>query len=123
MRAHRVGMYPVGRMRMPGAFRTRPPVRRLANEQEPPRGPGQERRDDATTRADPAGPLFSLCPPQRPAPPSSRRLPTPRAPRPGAVDGAWWPCTSDLVAELSGLEALLGRRAGSIDRIMYNIDA
>lgn len=56
-------------------------------------------------------------------PPSSRRLPIPRAPRPGAVDGAWWPCTSDLVAELSGLEALLGRRAGSIDRIMYNIDA
>lgn len=56
-------------------------------------------------------------------PPSSRRLPTPRAPRPGAVDGAWWPRTSDLVTELSDLEALLSRRAGSIDRIMYNMDA
>ncbi|PFW98645.1 hypothetical protein CJ469_06046 [Nocardia farcinica] len=56
-------------------------------------------------------------------PPSSRRSPTPRAPRPGAVDGAWWPRTSDLVAELAGLEALLGRRAGSLDRIMYNMDA
>lgn len=31
--------------------------------------------------------------------PSSRRLPTPRAPRHGAVDGAWWPRTTDLVAE------------------------
>jgi hypothetical protein len=31
--------------------------------------------------------------------PSSRRLPTPRAPRRGAVDGAWWPRTTDLVAE------------------------
>lgn len=56
-------------------------------------------------------------------PPFSRRLPSPRAPRPGAVDGAWWPHTSDLVAELSNLEALLGRRAGSLDRIMYNMDA
>ncbi|MFE2995253.1 DUF5994 family protein [Nocardia sp. NPDC059246] len=59
----------------------------------------------------------------RTALPSSRRLPTPRAPRPGAVDGAWWPRTTDLVAELSDLEALLGRRAGGVDRIMYNIDA
>ncbi|MEU1956774.1 DUF5994 family protein [Nocardia rhamnosiphila] len=56
-------------------------------------------------------------------PPASRRLPTPRAPRPGAVDGAWWPRTTDLVAELPDLAALLGRRAGSIDRIMYNMDA
>ncbi|WP_245717882.1 DUF5994 family protein [Nocardia miyunensis] len=56
-------------------------------------------------------------------PPASRRLPTPRAPRPGAVDGAWWPRTSDLVAELSDLEALLAGRAGNLDRIMYNMDA
>ncbi|WP_373281742.1 DUF5994 family protein [Nocardia aobensis] len=55
-------------------------------------------------------------------PPVSRRLPTPRAPRPGSVDGARWPRTTDLVAELSDLEAL-GRRAGSIDRIMYSMDA
>ncbi|WP_275426190.1 DUF5994 family protein [Nocardia arizonensis] len=57
------------------------------------------------------------------SPPSSRRLATPRAPRPGAVDGAWWPRTTDLVAELSDPEALLSRRAGSIDRIMFNLDA
>ncbi|MBF6139762.1 hypothetical protein IU484_06850 [Nocardia farcinica] len=28
-----------------------------------------------------------------------------------------------MVAELAGLAALLGRRAGSLDRIMYNMDA
>lgn len=27
--------------------------------------------------------------------PSSRRLPTPRASRHGAVDGAWWPHTTE----------------------------
>lgn len=56
-------------------------------------------------------------------PPSSRRLPAPRAPRPGAVDGAWWPRTSDLIAELADLAALLAGQAGSLDRIMYNIAA
>lgn len=56
-------------------------------------------------------------------PPASRRLPRPRAPHPGAVDGAWWPRTTDLVAEMADLEALLGQRAGSIDRIMYNMNA
>ncbi|WP_157171538.1 DUF5994 family protein [Nocardia veterana] len=55
------------------------------------------------------------------ASPRSRRLP--QAPRPGVVGGAWWPHTTDLVAEMAGLEALLGRRAGSVERIMYNIDA
>ncbi|MGF6886003.1 hypothetical protein ABIA39_007484 [Nocardia sp. GAS34] len=54
---------------------------------------------------------------------SSRRLPTPRAPRPGAVDGAWWPRTTDLVAELADLEVLLAGRAGRVDRIMYNMTA
>ncbi len=57
------------------------------------------------------------------APPKSRRLPTPRAPRPGTVGGAWWPRTTDLIAEMADLEALLGRRAGSVDRIMYDVDA
>ncbi|WP_325052115.1 DUF5994 family protein [Nocardia stercoris] len=62
---------------------------------------------------------FALCS----DPPSSRRSPARRAPRPAAVDGAWWPRTTDLVAELSDLAVLLGRRADSIDRIMYNVDA
>ncbi|WP_327120541.1 DUF5994 family protein [Nocardia sp. NBC_01730] len=57
------------------------------------------------------------------APPASRRLPTPQAPRRGAVDGAWWPRATDLVAELADLEAMLARRAGSVDRVMYNVDA
>ncbi|MGW1741202.1 DUF5994 family protein [Nocardia sp. NPDC001965] len=58
------------------------------------------------------------------SPPESRRRPTPRAPRPGAVAGAWWPHTDDLVAELAGLdfEALQRGRARPVDRIMYNID-
>ncbi|MBF6346658.1 hypothetical protein IU421_09810 [Nocardia cyriacigeorgica] len=44
-------------------------------------------------------------------------------PRPGAVDGAWWPHTNDLVAEIADLERLLGDRADGVDRIMYNLDA
>ncbi|MGV9833727.1 DUF5994 family protein [Nocardia niigatensis] len=59
----------------------------------------------------------------RTALPASQPLPTPRAPRLGAVGGAWWPRTTDLVAELSDLEVLLGRRADRVDRVMYNIDA
>ncbi|WP_245717139.1 DUF5994 family protein [Nocardia mikamii] len=55
------------------------------------------------------------------ASPRSPRLP--QAPRPGVVGGAWWPHTTDLVAEMAGLAALLGRRAGGVERIMYNIDA
>ncbi|WP_327150102.1 DUF5994 family protein [Nocardia sp. NBC_01329] len=56
------------------------------------------------------------------AAPASRRLPTPRAPRPGIVDGAWWPRTDDLVTELAGLAALQRGRAGAVDRIMYDTD-
>ncbi|WP_174361890.1 DUF5994 family protein [Nocardia brevicatena] len=59
----------------------------------------------------------------RSGPPASRRSPTPRAPRPGVVDGAWWPRTRDLVAELVELEALFIGQTGTIDRVMYNMDA
>ncbi|GGL10423.1 hypothetical protein GCM10011588_26040 [Nocardia jinanensis] len=40
------------------------------------------------------------------------------------MDGAWWPRTDDLVAELAALdfEALQRGRARPVDRIMYNID-
>lgn len=55
-------------------------------------------------------------------PPATRRLPTPRAPRPGAVDGAWWPHTDDLVAALADLDALQRVRMGAVDRILYNSD-
>ncbi|MCP2280003.1 DUF5994 family protein [Nocardia amikacinitolerans] len=53
---------------------------------------------------------------------ASRRSPKPRVPRPGAVDGAWWPRTTDLVAELADLEALFAGR-GAVERIMYDMDA
>ncbi len=56
-------------------------------------------------------------------PPASRRLPTPRAPRPGAVDGAWWPHTDDLLTELARVEAPLSGGMGAVDRIMYDLDA
>ncbi|WP_139347868.1 DUF5994 family protein [Nocardia donostiensis] len=54
--------------------------------------------------------------------PLSHRLPTPRRSRPGAVGGAWWPHTNNLVAEMADLQTLLGSRAGSVGRIMYNLD-
>jgi hypothetical protein len=45
--------------------------------------------------------------------PASRRSLTPRAPRSGSVDGAWWPRSTDLVAELADLLALFAGRAPS----------
>lgn len=56
-------------------------------------------------------------------PSMSRRSPTPRARRLEAVDGAWWPRTTDLIAELADLDVLLAGRVGGVDRIMYNLDA
>ncbi|MGW1743765.1 DUF5994 family protein [Nocardia sp. NPDC001965] len=61
---------------------------------------------------------FSL----RDRPPISRGLPIPRRSRTGTVGGAWWPHTDNLVAEIADLQTLLGNRAGSVDRIMYNLD-
>ena len=46
----------------------------------------------------------------------------PKAPHSGYVDGAWWPRSDDLVAELPDLLAVLSVRLGSIDRVMYNLD-
>ncbi|MEU0511253.1 DUF5994 family protein [Amycolatopsis thermoflava] len=39
----------------------------------------------------------------------------------GYVDGAWWPRSRDLAAELPGLLAVLARRPGSIERVTYNL--
>jgi Family of unknown function (DUF5994) len=46
----------------------------------------------------------------------------PKAPQSGYVDGAWWPRSDDLTAELPDLLAVLSVRLGRIDRVMYNLN-
>ena len=46
----------------------------------------------------------------------------PKAPRSGYVDGAWWPRSDDLAAELPDLLAVLSVRLGRIDRVLYNLN-
>lgn len=45
----------------------------------------------------------------------------PKAPMTGFVDGAWWPRTDDLAAELPDLLAVLSVRLGPVDRVLYNL--
>jgi hypothetical protein len=45
----------------------------------------------------------------------------PVAPATGHVDGAWWPRSRDLSAELPSLLAELGARLGRIDRVTYQL--
>jgi Family of unknown function (DUF5994) len=45
----------------------------------------------------------------------------PKAPQSGFVDGAWWPHSEDLTAELSDLLSVLSVRLGPIDRVIYNL--
>lgn len=45
----------------------------------------------------------------------------PEGPTTGYVDGAWWPRSRDLPAELQGLAAALAERLGRIDRVSYNL--
>jgi Family of unknown function (DUF5994) len=46
----------------------------------------------------------------------------PKAPPTGYVDGAWWPRSDDLAAELPDLLAVLSVRLGRIDRVLYNLN-
>jgi hypothetical protein len=46
----------------------------------------------------------------------------PKAPRSGHVDGAWWPHSDDLNAELPDLLAVLSVRLGPIDRVLFDVD-
>lgn len=46
----------------------------------------------------------------------------PKGPQSGYVDGAWWPHTDDLTAELPDLLAVLSVRLGRIDRVLYHLD-
>jgi hypothetical protein len=43
-----------------------------------------------------------------------------RSTLPGAVDGAWWPHSSDLRAELPDLVAILGLLIGAVHRVVYD---
>ncbi|WP_328593170.1 DUF5994 family protein [Lentzea tibetensis] len=45
----------------------------------------------------------------------------PKAPTTGHVDGAWWPRSRDLVAELPALLAVLAVRLGDVMRVSYNL--
>jgi len=47
----------------------------------------------------------------------------PKAPATGHVDGAWWPRSRDLTAELPALLAVLAVRLGPIERVSYNLTA
>jgi hypothetical protein len=45
----------------------------------------------------------------------------PRAPITGYVDGAWWPRSLDLSAELPALLSVLAIRLGRVQRVSYNL--
>ncbi len=47
----------------------------------------------------------------------------PDGPVTGQVDGAWWPRSRDLAAELPDLIAGLADRIGSVERLSYNLTA
>src|ERR1700684_3652507 len=46
----------------------------------------------------------------------------PKAPQSGYVDGAWWPHSDELMAELPDLLSVLSVRLGPISRVMYNVN-
>jgi hypothetical protein len=46
----------------------------------------------------------------------------PKAPQSGYVDGAWWPHSEDLTAELPDLLSVLSVRLGPIGRVIYNMN-
>src|SRR5689334_20021597 len=45
-----------------------------------------------------------------------------KAPPTGYIDGAWWPHSTDLMAELPDLLAVLSVRLGTVHRVRYNLD-
>ncbi|MCW0214402.1 MAG: DUF5994 family protein [Pseudonocardia sp.] len=47
----------------------------------------------------------------------------PSAPTTGFVDGAWWPRSRDLVAELVPLLEALAPVMGTVERVSYNLTA
>jgi hypothetical protein len=70
-------------------------------------------------------PHHSMAPPavtanEQPRYPLRLRL-RPKALTTGYVDGAWWPRSRDLAAELPALLAVLAVRLGEIPRVSYNL--
>jgi len=58
-----------------------------------------------------------------PAPPDVQRLRWKADPAAtGFVDGAWWPASRDLAAELPGLVAGLDGRLDAVERVSFPID-
>ncbi|GAA3834148.1 hypothetical protein GCM10022380_60630 [Amycolatopsis tucumanensis] len=54
--------------------------------------------------------------------PGLRMTLKPEAPATGQVDGAWWPRSRDLSAELPALLAALTARLGAVERSTYHLD-
>jgi Family of unknown function (DUF5994) len=46
----------------------------------------------------------------------------PDAPTTGVVDGAWWPASRDLAAELPDVVAAVATQLGPVERVSYNLD-
>jgi len=72
-----------------------------------------------------SAPHLSMAPPavtanEQPRYPLRLRL-RPKALTTGYVDGAWWPRSRDLAAELPALLAVLTVRLGEIPRVSYNL--
>ena len=66
---------------------------------------------------------FSAADPRPAKPEQTPRLRLkPKAPQSGFVDGAWWPHSDDLNAELPDLLAVLSVRLGPIDRVLFNVN-
>ena len=61
---------------------------------------------------------------RHPAPPehTPRLRLKPKVPHTGYVDGAWWPHSDDLTAEIADLLAGLSVRLGPIDRVLYKLN-
>ena len=56
-------------------------------------------------------------------PPATRLALCDRSTIPGAVDGAWWPSSSDLRTQLPDLVEVLGLKIGPVRRIVYDPSA
>jgi hypothetical protein len=69
-----------------------------------------------------AAPAPAPAPDPTPSPAATTRLRLkPDGPATGSVDGAWWPRSRDLAAELPGLFAALTDRLGRIEFVSYHL--
>lgn len=65
-------------------------------------------------------PLYSTSAQRTLSPVRPRLRLRPKAPATGYADGAWWPRSEDLAAELPDLLLVVSARLGSIMRVIYN---